>query len=103
MTNNSPKRRGFNATHLLKEAILDVLLEGMLANERIGPQKITERTGLPPGDAGGQHRHWVAFAFLQVLIGEKRVWKPSRGHYELTSEEFSRRCSEGASHLGKHV
>ena len=75
----------------MKEAILDILLEGMDANERIGPQKITERTGLPSGDSNGQHQDWAAFGFLQALNDANRVWKPARGRYELADQEFANR------------
>jgi len=91
MNQISPKERARKGMHLLKEAILDILLEGMVSNKRIGPQKITERTGLPSGDRDGQHQDWVAFGFLQALIDEKRVWKPARGRYELTAQEITRR------------
>ena len=91
MNHISPKEKARQGMHLMKEAILDILLEGMDANERIGPQKITERTGLPSGDSSGQHQDWVAFGFLQALIDENRVWKPTRGHYELTAQEIAKR------------
>ena len=45
MNHISPKEKARQGMHLMKEAILDILLEGMDASERIGPQKITERTG----------------------------------------------------------
>ena len=91
MNHISPKEKARQGMHLLKEAILDILLEGMDANERIGPQRITERTGLPSGDRDGQHQDWVAFGFFQALIDENRVCKPARGHYELTDQEIAKR------------
>ena len=91
MNHTSPKEKARQGIRLMKEAILDILLEGMDANERIGPQKITERTGLPSGDRDGQHQDWVAFGFLQSLIDENRVWKPARGRYELTDQEIAKR------------
>ena len=91
MNRISSEEKARQGIHLLKEAILDIPLEGMDANERIGPQKITERTGLPSGDSNGQHQDWLAFHFLQSLIDENRVWKPTRGHYELTDQELTKR------------
>lgn len=90
----SPETKARKGIQLLKEAILEILLEGMDADEKIGPQKITERTGLPSGAHEGQHPNWIAFQFLRLLIEEGRVWKPERGRYELTKKELARLRSD---------
>lgn len=76
---------------LIKEAILEVLYDGSLEQEKIGPKKVTERTGLPAGGKDRGHQDWLAFAFLKELIKEGKVVNPERGRYEVSPSEFTKR------------
>ncbi|MCZ0938710.1 MAG: hypothetical protein OXJ55_08750 [Caldilineaceae bacterium] len=71
----------------LEEAILDILLEGMQENRRIGLSEITRRTGLPGGGRDALN-DWAAWSFLQKLVGEHRAIYSRDGRYELTQTEL---------------
>lgn len=100
----TPDEKALRGLVLLEEAIIDMLVEGMKNDVRVGPKAINERVGLPEGgDKGGGHQNWFAMHFLNKLMADGRIERVGHGRYEPTKQELANRRNKGAGALPNHV
>ncbi len=89
MSHIEPEEYARIGIYLLEESILEILMEGMIENERISNAKVSKRMEIYRGPSGS--RDWISWTILNKLIEENRVIRPERGRYELSEQEFASR------------